>query len=263
MERSKINRAAEMLASAWREHRQISEFPEDCRPTNREQAYAVQDEMARLVGSRVVGWKLGMTSASAMREWGIDCPLPGRLFENALFQEPAVISASGFGKPMVEPEFAVRIGSSICPRVESYKREEVVNAVAAVHLAIEIGDFRLAKRPLSPLEQIADNSGFGAFIVGPEVPDWYKIDFKTIPVQLMINGHLVASGFEGDGRIDPIEVVVWTLNHLCGRGIQLAAGALISTGTATTPMFMAADCEAVAVFGELGEVRLRFAERVP
>ena len=65
-------RAAEMLTTAWRDGSQIAELPGDLHPASRDAAYNIQDEMARLLGWEVVGWKMGMTSAPTQRQFGAD-----------------------------------------------------------------------------------------------------------------------------------------------------------------------------------------------
>ncbi|MCG8510278.1 MAG: 2-keto-4-pentenoate hydratase, partial [Rhodospirillales bacterium] len=57
---------------------------------------------------------------------------------------------------------------------------------------------------------------------------------------------------------DPIDVVLWTANNLSDRGHGLAAGDLISTGSATVPTPMNIGSEAVGRFEGLGDVRASF-----
>jgi 2-keto-4-pentenoate hydratase len=257
MRSERTDRAARLIADAWREMRQIDTLPEDARPTSREEAYAIQDRLQELLGFAVAGWKLGATSPDAMRSMGVDEPIPGRLFRHLVFDSPASVPAALYGTPAVEPEFAVRLRAALPPRKSAYTPEEVAS-VADLFLAIEIANNRIAKTPRDPLDLIADNGGGAGFVVGPEVEDWRKVDFQTMPVQLWIDGRIAAPGLSGTGRIDPIDVAVWTANHLSGRGIGLEAGVFISTGSATAPTPMAAGSEAVAKFGDCGEVTVRF-----
>lgn len=271
---TKAIRAAELLAVAWRERRQISGLPADLLPAGRAEAYAIQDELACLLGFDVAGWKIGMASPASLREAGIDEPIPGRLFAQTVAHSPATFSACDFTSPMVESEFAFRLLDPLPVRVEPYSRDEVA-AVAALHLAIEIGDFRMASLlnafigvspgpdnpgaiPLQPLPWIADNGGGGGFVAGMEVVEWQCLDLQNHPVELRVNGEPAAPGLKGEARCDPLGVLQWTANHLSQRDIGLAAGAFVTTGTATTPKLVTAGTEAVAHFEDLGEVRVRF-----
>lgn len=253
-------RAAEMLTTAWRDGSQIAELPGDLHPASRDAAYNIQDEMARLLGWEVVGWKMGMTSAPTQRQFGADAPLPGRLFREVMYEAPATVAAGGLTKPIVEPEFAVRLSADLPPRDAAYTRDEVAAATAAIHLAIEIASYRVAMPEVVPLRIVADNGGSAGCVIGPEVADWRSVDFLTVPVALHIDGALAAPGLTGNARIDPVDVTAWLANDLSARGIGLTAGAYVLTGSATAPTRMDVGSEVVARFEGLGEVRLRFAE---
>lgn len=270
----KATQAAKLLSAAWRDHRQISDLPDDLKPETRAEAYAIQDELARLLGFDVSGWKVGMSSPASFRKAGFDEPIPGRLFAPTLTQSPAVFAANTFASPMVETEFAFRLLAPLPARIEPYSRNEVA-AVAVLHLAIEIGDFRMtrllnafigtsqadnnqAAPQMEPLPWIADNGGGGGFVVGPEISEWHELDLKNQSVELRINDELAASNLIDDDRCDPLGVLQWTANHLSQRNIGLDADAYITTGTATTPILVSAGIDATARFGDLGEVRVRF-----
>ena len=271
---TKATRAAELLADCWRERRQISDLPVDLQPESRAEAYAIQDELARLLGFDVAGWKIGMASPASLRDAGSDEPIPGRLFAQTLTQSPATFAADAFASPMIESEFAFRLLDPLPARAKPYSRDEVA-AVAVLHLAIEIGDFRIASllnaftgvspalgnpdtNPIQPLPWIADNGGGGGFVAGTEVAEWQHLDLQNHPVELRVNGELAAPGLKGDARCDPLGVLQWTANHLSQRNIGLAAGAFVTTGTATAPTLVIDGTEAVAHFEDLGEVSVRF-----
>jgi 2-keto-4-pentenoate hydratase len=271
---SNATRAAELLAECWRECRQMPDLPVDLLPTGRAEAYAIQDELARLLPFDVAGWKVGMASPASLADAGFDEPIAGRLFVQTLAQSPATFAVDDFISPMVESEFAFRLLDPLPVRVDPYSREEVA-AVAVLHLAIEIGDFRITSllnasgavppnldnpvtNPVQPLPWIADNGGGGGFVVGKEVAEWQHLDLENYPVELRINGELAAPGLKGKSRCDPLGVLQWTANHLSQRRIGLAAGAFVTTGTATRPILVTAGTEAVGHFEDLGEVCVRF-----
>ena len=270
----KATRAAKLLSIAWSDHRQISGLPNDLKPETRAEAYEIQDELARLLGYDVAGWKVGMSSPASSRITGFDEPIPGRLFSQTLAQSPAAFAAKAFVSPMVETEFAFRLLAPLPARVKPYSRNEVA-AVAALHLAIEIGDFRMASLlnafignsqssegnttvSMEALPWIADNGGGGGFVVGPEIRNWYDLDLKNQAVELRIDNELTASSLKSDDRCDPLGVLQWTANHLSQRNIGLDADAYVTTGTATTPTLVSAGAEVTARFGDLGEVYVRF-----
>ena len=258
MSAESISRMAEIITDAWLEERQLDAMPDGMIPANRTEAYAVQDEVARRLGLKVAGWKFGATAPASMRTMKVDEPIPGRLFANRVVEAPAVLKRDEFHKPIMEAEFAVKLDAAFPARAEPYTRAEV-EASASIHLAIEVADYRIA--PTSPpteLIMIADNGGGAAWVLGVPVEDWKNIDFFTVPVQILLDGEVKAEGLTGDGRIDPIEVAVWAVNHLSMRGVGLAAGSYLSTGSATAPLPLGEAKECVCLFGPLGEARVTF-----
>lgn len=252
-----IARAANLLVAAWRENFQLAQLPADCRPEGRADAYAIQDAMARELGFGVAGWKLGMSAPATMNAFGVDAPVPGRIFREFVHENGATIPAGHYALPKVEPEFAVRLAKPLPPRDGAYTYADIQDATEAVVLGLEIANGRIAGP--SPMSMIADDGGFSAYVVGPAIVNWREVDFRTLDVNLLIDGTVVAEGLTGDGRIDPIDVTLWTANDLSKRGIGLAAGDLISTGSATAPTPMAVGSTAVGRFEGLGEVSVTFA----
>ncbi|MBL6929521.1 MAG: hypothetical protein ISR44_10150 [Rhodospirillales bacterium] len=254
----KIARAAQLLSDAYKRHQQLSEIPEDCCPVEREDSYAIQDAMAENLGLTCAGWKLGMSAPGTMAQFNVTAPVPGRIFKECVFEDGATIPAGHYAGPKVEPEFAVRLKDDLPAREAEYTYAEVEAATDAILLGIEIADNRFAMPTPQPMPMIADNGGFAAYVVGPEVANWRDVDFVAAPVDLIIDGEVAAPGLTGEFRIDPIDVVVWTINHLSRRGYGMVAGDLISTGSTTVPTAMDVGSEAIGRFEGLGEVRVKF-----
>jgi 2-keto-4-pentenoate hydratase len=157
----------------------------------------------------------------------------------------------------MEAEFAVRLEIAFPAQEKPYTRIDV-EPHAALFLAIEIADSRFAQpTPPDTLKMIADNGGGAAWVLGPAIPNWRDIDFMTTPARLVVDGKVAGEALTGDGRIDPIDVALWAVNHLSQRGLGLATGAYLSTGTASKPVLMTGT-ECVADFGPLGDVRVTF-----
>lgn len=256
----KIARAAKLLADAYRRNNQLSEIPEDCQPQERDDSYAIQDAMAEDLGLTTAGWKLGMSAPGTMRQFNVTAPIPGRIFKECISEDGATIAAGHYSGPKVEPEFAVRLKDDLPARETEYSYAEVKAATDTILLCFEIADNRVAMASPQPLTMIADNGGYAAYVVGPAVKNWRDVDFAAVPVDLVIDGEVAAEGLTGEFRIDPIDVVVWTINDLSRRGYGMAAGDLISTGSATVPTDMSVGSEAIGRFQGLGEVRVKFSE---
>lgn len=254
---ARIGAIVEALLPAWREGKKIPPLSGALAPVNMEEAFDVQEELARRLGRTCAGWKLGMSSPAAMKTFKIDRPMTGRLFADAMRAAPARFARSDFNAPMLEAEFAFRMARGLPPRFAPYGREEVLDAVETCLLGMEVADSRYdAKPPLDPRVTTADNGATGAYVTGPDVRDWRGLDFVGHEVKLLVNGRDVGQ-LKGEMRPDCPAVLVWTANELSRRGVGLKAGDVVSTGAAAAPYRMEqGGGEAVADFGPLGRVEV-------
>jgi 2-keto-4-pentenoate hydratase len=150
-------------------------------------------------------------------------------------------------------------GSREDARASGFSREDVVEAVDALVPAMEIvgprfTDLLFGRVPTA----IADNGINAGFVFGAPVMDWRRYDLPAHAVTLSVNGVVAAQGLGSAVLGDPIESLLWTVNHLSSRGISIEAGQIISTGTATGIVFLQPGDSATADFGLLGQVSLTF-----
>ena len=136
----------------------------------------------------------------------------------------------------------------------AYTRDEILAAVDALVPAFEIVSPRYDRIPFdAPFEAIADCGVNGAMVLGRAVTEgWRTADFADHPVTLTVDGGKVA---EGTGALvlgHPCNVLEWSVNALRTRGIGIAAGHLISTGTTTGVVTLKAGQTATADFGRFG-----------
>ena len=74
-----------------------------------------------------------------------------------------------------------------------HTRDEIADAVEGVLPGIEIVDSRYTSWTTMGAEAlIADNACHGAWVKGALVKDWRGIDLASQPVQLVVNGKVVA-----------------------------------------------------------------------
>src|SRR5262245_38736867 len=103
-----IELAASMLWQKWQQSLRIRELPEQGRPANRADAYAIQARLADLSGQGIVGWKIAATSQAGQAHIRVDGPLAGRLLRERVVKPGAVISLRGNLMRVAEAEFAFR-----------------------------------------------------------------------------------------------------------------------------------------------------------
>jgi 2-keto-4-pentenoate hydratase len=238
----------------------LDRLPSDCRPTDRAEAYAVQAALARLSGQPVVGWKIAATGAAGQAHIGVDGPLAGRLLRDRVLEPQAVIPLTGNSMRVAEVEFAFRMAQPLPMRDMPYALDEVMAAVATLHLSVEIPDSRYVDfaRVGAP-HLIADNACASWLVVGPPVAnDWRALDLSAHAVSALIGGRVVAQGTGGAVLGDPRVALAWLANELRQFGPGLQAGDIVTTGTCITPAPIAPGNHFVADYGGLGQLALSF-----
>jgi 2-keto-4-pentenoate hydratase len=260
MDERAAGRAAETIWAAWQERRLLEALPEDCRPRTLAEGYAAQAALGALAGP-TIGWKIAATSAAGQRHIGVDGPLAGRLYERFAHGSGAVLPAAHLHMRVAEAEFCFRLGRDLPPRGRDYGRAEVMDAVAALHLAIEVPDSRFRDFAAAGAPQLlADDSCAAFFVLGPEAASWRGRDLAAHAVAARRNGALAATGSGANVLGDPWIALSWIANDLARRGPGLKAGEVVTTGTCVTPVPIAPGDAVVADFGALGTVEARFAD---
>ncbi|MEU7818212.1 fumarylacetoacetate hydrolase family protein [Pseudonocardia sp. NPDC049154] len=247
--------AADLLWAAWTAGDVIDELPEDLRPYDHVAGWAIQQRIGERAGAGY-GWKIAATSAPSQAVIGIGTPLPGRLFDRFRFEPGDTLPFGGLHMRVVEAEFAFRMASDV-PAGAS--REDVLAAVAALHLAIEVPDSRLRDYPRAGSSQLlADVACAGQFVLGPEIPDWRGIELSTAGTALWINGEKAAAGTGAEVMGDPRTALVWLAEELAHLGTGLRAGEIVTTGSTTPVPAISAGDAVRADFGPHGSVEITF-----
>jgi 2-keto-4-pentenoate hydratase len=246
--------AAQLLWRTWQLGEQLDALPAPIRPASRHDGYAVQAAVQTASGQALYGWKIAATSAAGQKHIGVDGPLAGRLLRNRVFNSGASVSLVGNAMRVMEAEFAFKMRDDLPVRGTPYSMPEVMAAVAALHVAIEIPDSRYRDFPSAGAAQlIADNACASWFVLGPEVrQDWRSADLPNFPVSAECNGVRVREGKGSNVLGDPRIALTWIANELIQYGTLLRANEVITTGTCIAPAEIAPGDHVVANFGEFG-----------
>jgi 2-keto-4-pentenoate hydratase len=259
MDPAKASQAAEILWSAWRHGRRLEALPAACRPQSVAEGYAIQDALASNHGGEVIGWKIAATSSEGQRHIGVSEPLGGRLFARFCHGDGARLPAGGLHMRVAEAEFCFRLVQDLPPRPNSYATEEVMAAVGALLLAIEVPDSRYEDYARIGAPQLAaDDSCACFFVLGPEATGWRTVDLAAHPVVAYKNGVAAQHGSGANVLGDPRVALTWLANDRARRGDGLKAGQVVTTGTCVKPVAIAPGDEIVADFGVLGRLNVRF-----
>jgi len=270
--------AADLLWDCWQNGRRLESIPEEVRPQTREEGYAIQATLESRSATPLFGWKIAATSIVGQKHINVTGPLAGRLLHERVIDLSAVARSAKvegakaelpFGvnhMKVAEAEFAFRIGRDLRPRAHPYSVDEVLDAVATLHPAIEVPDSRFDDFTIVGASQlIADNACAHLFVLGPPAPDaWRDIDLAEHRVTGTVVGrpltgcqNLTREGKGANVLGDPRIALAWLVNELSGLGITLKAGEVVTTGTCLVPLPIEQGVDVIADFGALGSVSAR------
>jgi 2-keto-4-pentenoate hydratase len=252
--------ASELIWRHWREGRRMPSLPAPLRPATRAEGYAIQAWIERRSARPLFGWKIAATSEAGQRHIGVDGPLAGRLLAEQVFAAGAEVPFGANAMRVAEAEFAFRMACALPPRAEAYGVAEVMDAVAALHLAIEVPDSRFedfasAGAPLL----IADNACAHQLMLGPAVTaDWRALDLAAHRMRGTVAGRIEREGIGANVLGDPRLALTWLANELSRHGVALGAGQVVTTGTCLVPMEVDPGDAVSADYGALGSIAFRF-----
>ena len=253
IERDRLYQAAEILLKARREVKPIHELPENLRPRSLEEAYALQDIVAEAMRN-IGGWKVGAPSPDATPLFG-PMPLWGGFAKSGSRIAQTFKRLRG-----VEAEIAFCLAKDLPPRAGAYSRDEVVDAIASAHPAIELLESAyIDPDAVDRLSMIADLQMHGGFVYGAPYPDWKTSDLTQESVSVAIDGAL---RFEGKASnpagTDLIRLITWLANEGGRRTGGLKSGQWITTGSWSGKTLASPGSSVDVRFSNFGTVSLQF-----
>lgn len=255
---SRVLRAAALLMEVRRGAPRLAGLPAELAPQTLADAYAIQHEVLRLMGSTVGGWKATLFDAHS----GICAPIA----RHALLPSPATLAAHALSTRNtsqigLEPEVAFRLGADLPPRGANapYSMDDVCNAVASAHAVIEIVVTRYVDfNAVSQLERVADSFMNEALVISAPCREWRTLSLPELPLQVQVDDHTVHVGRGGHPLANPLLPLHWIANHLAALGGGLRAGDYVTTGSCNGLRLLERGHQARAAFSALGTVEIRF-----
>ena len=222
-------------------------------------AYAVQLLQVRRrveAGSGVVGYKVGLTSEAMRRQLGVDAPDFGHLLSDMAHHEGIAIPAARYLQPRAEPEVALVLGKPL--HHKDVSASDIAAAAAYAVAAIEVIDSRIANWRIGLLDTVADNASSGGFVLGRVRMALDRFDPAAVRCVFEHNGVVAAIGGGATVLGSPLASAAWLANELIGRGVALAPGHVILTGSLTAAVPVGPGDTVTATFDRLGAVTARF-----
>lgn len=265
--------AASILLASRRTGRTISALPEHVKPGTFADGYSIQERLLELDGRAVALVKIGCTTAETQRIMNLDEPIAGCLAADAVHRSGAVLPVGDFHHPpLVECEFAMRLGSDLDPGRHVYSVADAITMADAVAPALELVDGRYDNQlGIDGPSVVADNSMATAVVLGEPVALGGGFDpgrLATTTVRLSASDpdsgadHVVTKGVGANVLEDPWRSFHWALGHLADRGRAVAAGTWVITGSCSGAPAAPLDRRLTAHFDGLGDVSVTVAASV-
>lgn len=249
MDKTSIERAADILVAARKTGVLIDHLPEELRPSTRDEAVAVQECIMARLGESAGGWKI---APNPEFEW-----LYGIMFKSRIYADGARIPARLMPMLGLEAEIAFRFERALPPRGTDYTQEDVASAIAAM-VGVEIVDTAYRENmAASALERAADLFSNGGFVCGTLHRDWRKLASAELDVALTINGNIkVKKQGPPIGKM-PLERAVVMANLMrLSHGVH--AGQVVTCGSYTGLEFAKPGDVIRADFAGIGAVEFTF-----
>ncbi len=249
---------AQALADARTQGCKLATYPGDA-PASEADAFAVQCDAARLTGWTQTGWKIGCTSKMAQDMLRADGPFPGPIYAERTFDDDGEVPVSTSAIRLVEPEIAFTMAHDLPAGITEHSVEDVISAVASVHLSLELVNRRLpGGLEDGNMWNIADGGCNDAFVLGPANDVLPAGGYADLELVVSKNDQPETTGIGVNALGGPDIALTWLANYLNGHGLMLKAGDVISTGVITGLVYAAPGDEIISTCAELGEVSARY-----
>ena len=261
MNQTLIQSAAKQLLPAWIHTQALAGLDSSHLPQNRADGYRVQQALFDATQDSTFGWEIAATSQAGQKHIGVSGPLAGRLMSSRRLLPGAQVNLQGNLMRVMEAEFAFRMKRDVLRNdATPLSTAEVMDAVAALHLAIEIPNSRYtAFEHVGEASLIADFACAGHVVIGPEVrAAWRDLALDAHKVQVFRQGAWVADGIGANVLGDPRWALTWLANELQDHGIHLKQGDIVITGTCVVPVPVNEGDQMLADFGVLGQLAVSF-----
>jgi 2-keto-4-pentenoate hydratase len=252
-------RLADELADAGDRVRPVTPLTDRVPGLDLAGAYAVQRALVRRwtsAGHRIVGHKVGLTSAAMQQQLGVEQPDSGVLTDRMVLSDGAVLDAGRLIAPRVEAAIALVLGEDL---PADATREQAAAAIASVAVALEVIDSRIVDWRIAAQDTVADNASSAFAVVGWPVAVADVGDLRTVGLVLRCNGDVVATGAGAAVLGDPVLALTWLARRLAEHGDRLRAGQIVLPGAVHASVPLVAGDVVTATGSALASVTVRVA----
>ena len=199
-----------------------------------EDAYYISEAMlnTRLekTGQKVVGKKIGVTSAAVQEMLGVFQPDFGFLTDTMEVKNNSQCKVAGnLIQPRAEAEIAFLLKEDL--KGPGITEADVLRATECIMPCFEIVDSRIHDWKIKIQDTVADNASCGVFVLGEEKISPESVDLPALEVNVFKNGEKISAGVGAAVQGNPLTAVAWLANTLGEFGIPFKAGEVILSGS--------------------------------
>ncbi len=256
---AQVTQFADALWNAEQTHEYIPPLTDSHPDLSPEDAYRVQEQvLAKKLssGRKIVGKKVGLTSAAMQKMLGIDTPDYGMIFDNMVLEDGAEVSIDSLQQPRVEPEITFMLKKTL--KGPGVTIEDVLDATDYVVASLEVVGSRVADWKIKLADTIADNASHMAAVLGKQHVDVGSIDLVAEALVFEKNGEELSRGTGAAVLDNPANAVAWCANKLGEYGVALNAGEFVMPGALVGMTPVVKGDTITAKFDNVGTVSVKF-----
>jgi 2-oxo-3-hexenedioate decarboxylase len=244
-----VRAIADQVMSALAGRRQIPTFSSRPSGLTLAEAYRVTPLLRASFearGEKITGRKIGFTNREMWKTYGVQSPVWGYATDRTTHQlaQTPVMNVADFVEPRIEPEIMFGLKAAPLPDMPE---AALLDCIEWVCLGFELVQSIFPDWKFAAADTVAANGVHGALLVGtrhaiaPRKDAWRR-ELAGFTVELSCDGRLSQRG----GGALVLDSPLLALRHLVALTAQdahnppLGAGEIISTGTLTLPMPVAA-----------------------
>ncbi len=231
LSRERVDDLADRLYTARRTRIPIDPLTEQDPDLSLADAYLIQQQLVRRHlddGDRVVGYKLGLTSAPMQQLLGVDSPDFAPVLASHVLEDGACVDVNDFIAPKLEAEIALVLDEGLSG--PDCTAADVLAATKGAVAALEVVDSRIVDWRITLVDTVADLASSGAIVLGGRLVPVSDLDLRLVGMVFTRAGDMVATGAGAAALGHPAEAVAWLVRTLSEFGAALAAGDVIMTG---------------------------------
>ena len=182
--------------------------------------------------------------------------------ESITFEDGLIGALSGLVLSIILVYFLMKGAKNIPIKSNDYSETEIVDSIGSAHMALELMQSRFADGAgQSFYENLADCMFNQGVYVGPELDKNTAIN--TSKVKITVAQGAKVREFEGEHpNKRAIDGLIWLVNYMNARGVELKAGAVIITGSFKGIVDMTFDIETTISYEGLGEYQVNFIRKI-